>query len=282
MNKKKVTRRKKSIGKVYIHNNLVDAQFSNLGLIEGKLLVVVAYFFQQAQLQQLVQTNFVSFTLDELAEYLKVNKNNFPYLREKIKNIQTCFISYQNELEQWEADIPLFEPAKYHYRIDGGRKTYHKIDFQINEKLIPFFTNLGKEAGGLVRPYTQLEGATTQDFTTSKYTLILYILLKKLENQEFKMKSYSLSELQSRVGSKYPTWQKFRDNVLDPSVKEINELSEIWCEYIPKREKQEGKGRPKIVGVTFKMGLKEAYKAKKEATKKALVLKNFKAGGATK
>lgn len=281
MNKRKPTR-KKSIGKVYIHNNLVDAQFSNVGLIEGKLLVVVAYFFQQAQLQQLVQTNFVSFTLDELAEYLKVDKNNFPYLREKIKNIQTCFISYQNELEQWEADIPLFEPAKYHYKMEGGKKTYHKIDFQINERLIPLFIDLGKGSSGLVRPYTQLEGATAQDFSTSKYTLILYILLKKLENQEFKMKSYSLEDLQSRVGSKYPTWQKFRDNVLEPSVKEINGLSEIWCEFIPKREKQEGKGRPKIVGVTFKMGLKEAYKAKKEATKKALALKKFKQGPETK
>ncbi len=39
-------------------------------------------------------------------------------------------------------------------------------------------------------------------------------------------------------------------------------------------EKNAGtRGRPKVLGVTFKMGLKEAYKNKKEAYKKMLGFK---------
>jgi hypothetical protein len=98
--------------------------------------------------------------------------------------------------------------------------------------------------------------------------------LKKIENQSFKLVSYSLDEIQGIVGSKYPTWQKFRDNVLDPSFKEINEISEIWCEYLPKHEEKTGqRGRPKVIGITFKMGMKEAYKNKKEAYKKIMQFK---------
>ncbi len=63
--------------------------------------------------------------------------------------------------------------------------------------------------------------------------------------------------------------------MLDISFKEINEQSEIWCEYIPKTEKPSGaRGRPKVIGVTFKMGMKENYKIKKETAKKIIAYKN--------
>jgi len=268
-------KKKRNIGKVYIHNNLVEAHYTNLGSLEAKLLVVVAFFFQQQQAQQLIQTNFVSFDLDELADYLRIERNNFPYLRERIRNIQSAFISYENEHEQWEQDIPLFEPPKYHYFKEGEKKQFHRVDFQIHEKLTPYFMDLGKKSEPLLktRTFTQIEGSTPLDFS-SKYTIPLYFLLKKIENQTFKMISYELNELQAIVGSKYPTWQKFRDNVLDISFKEINEQSEIWCEYLPKTEKSSGtRGRPKVIGVTFKMGMKETYKIKKETAKKIMSYK---------
>lgn len=263
-------KKKRNIGKVFIHNNLIEAHYTNLGSLEAKLLVVVAFFFQQQQANQLVQTNFVSFDLDDLADYLRIERNNFPYLRERIRNIQSAFISYTNEQEQWEQDIPLFEPPKYHFHREGDKKQFYKVDFQIHEKLTPYFLDLGKKSESLVkvRTFTQIEGSTPLDFS-SKYTVPLYFLMKKIENQTFKMISYSFDELQSIVGSKYPTWQKFRDNVLEISFKEINEISEIWCEYTPKTEKGTGaRGRPKVIGVTFKMGLKESYKNKKDAAKK--------------
>ena len=56
-------KKKRNIGKVFIHNNLVEAHYTNLGTLEAKLLVVVAFFFQQQQTQQLIQTNFVSFDM---------------------------------------------------------------------------------------------------------------------------------------------------------------------------------------------------------------------------
>ena len=90
MSKKK---KKRNIGKVFIHNNLVEAHYTNLGSLEAKLLVVVAFFFQQQQAQQLIQTNFVSFDLDELADYLRIERNNFPYLRERIRKIQSIWKS---------------------------------------------------------------------------------------------------------------------------------------------------------------------------------------------
>ena len=268
-------KKKRNIGKVFIHNNLIEAHYTNLGSLESKLLVVVAFFFQQQQAKQTVQTNFVSFELDDLADYLRIERNNFPYLRERIRNIQSAFISYTNEDEQWEQDIPLFEPPKYHFHKDGDKKQFYKVDFQIHEKLTPYFLDLGKKSESLIktRTFTQIEGSTPLDFS-SKYTLPLYLLMKKIENQTFKMVSYELAELQSIVGSKYPTWQKFRDNVLEISFKEINIISEIWCEYTPKTEKLSGeRGRPKVIGVTFKMGMKEAYKNKKDAAKRILKFK---------
>ena len=268
-------KKKRTIGKVFMHNNLVEAHYTNLGALELKLLVVVAFFFQHQQSQQIIQTNFVSFDIEELADYLRIERNNFPYLRQRIRNIQSAFISYENEQEQWEQDIPLFEPPKYHYHKDGEKKQLYRVDFQIHEKLIPYFLDLGKKGESLIgnptnktRPFTQIEGSSALDFS-SKYTLPLYFVLKKIENQTFKLVSYSLNELQAIVGSKYPTWQKFRDNVLDVSFKEINEISEIWCEYTPKHEESTGqRGRPKVIGVTFKMGMKEAYKNKREAFQK--------------
>lgn len=113
------------------------AHYTNLGALELKLLVVVA-FFQHQQSQQVIQTNFVSFDIDDLAEYLRIERNNFPYLRQRIRNIQSAFISYENEQEQWEQDIPLFEPPKYHYHRDG-EKQFYRVDFQIHEKLLPTF-----------------------------------------------------------------------------------------------------------------------------------------------
>ena len=167
MSKKK---KKRNIGKVFIHNNLVEAHYTNLGSLEAKLLVVVAFFFQQQQAQQLIQTNFVSFDLDELADYLRIERNNFPYLRERIRNIQSAFISYENEHEQWEQDIPLFEPPKYHYFKEGEKKQFHRVDFQIHEKLTPYFMDLGKKSEPLLktRTFTQIEGSTPLDFSSKR------------------------------------------------------------------------------------------------------------------
>ena len=273
-------KKKRTIGKVFMHNNLVEAHYTNLGVLELKLLVVVAFFFQHQQSQIESQSNMVSFDLEDLAEYLRIERNNFPYLRQRIRNIQSAFISYENELEQWEQDIPLFAPPKYHYHREGEKKQFYRVDFQIHEKLTPYFLDLGKKGESLLaspndkaRPFTQIEGNSALDFS-SKYTLPLYFLLKKIENQTFKLVSYSVEELQHIVGSRYPTWQKVRDNVLDPSFKEINEISEIWCEYTPKFEDKGARGRPKVISVTFKMGLKEAYKNKKDAYKKLMGLKS--------
>lgn len=286
----KTSRKKRLIGKVFIHNNLVEAHYSDLGAVEWKLLIIVAYKFQQLHSQLTPpETNKVSLALDEIAEYLGISRNNFPHLRQRIQKLQSSFLTYQNEQAKWIEDIPLFGVPRYHYYEEDNNKTtsdeknkvFYQVDIEIHEQLVPFFLDLGSYSSPLVssrgktqlidnkaRPYTQILGETSMKFGSNKYTGRLYALMKKLENQTYKTITYPINEFQLLVGSKYKNWQHICENVITPTLEEINVVSEIWAEYEPITEKNPKGGRPRVTAVRFTMGLKEVYKAKKEANKK--------------
>jgi plasmid replication initiation protein len=49
----------------------------------------------------------------------------------------------------------------------------------------------------------------------------------------------------------YPTWTKFKDNVLEPAQREINEKADITFQYAPVQGLKYGKGRKPVTGVKF-------------------------------
>lgn len=101
-----------------------------------------------------------------------------------------------------------------------------QIEVRLDNDMKPFLLQLREN-------YTQYEMIFTLHFK-SKYTIRLYELIKSLHfhpQQEYKRR-FSIEELKSLLDAEtYKTFQHFKDRVIAPCVKEINEYSDKSVEY---------------------------------------------------
>lgn len=116
--------------------------------------------------------------------------------------------------------------------------------------------------------YARLRLAVIAQFK-SKYATPLYEIFEGYANRRIPTYKVDLDDLRTflAVGGQMPNWADFRRRVLDPALKEINELSGLSIE--PPGLKKIGK---RVVALTFRVSKKESREAvEAELRHKALV-----------
>lgn len=105
--------------------------------------------------------------------------------------------------------------------------------------------------------YARLRLAVIAQFK-SKYATPLYELFEAHANRRIPVYKVDLDDLRTflAVGNQMPNWADFRRRVLDPALKEINELSGLTVEA--PGMKKIGK---RVVALTFRVGKKESREA---------------------
>lgn len=136
----------------------------------------------------------------------------------------------------------------------------NRIEFKISDDIKPYLLNL---KGNFTK--LQLENAIK---FSGKYTIRFYQFLMKLKNTTERKERYELDDLYKMLmlPKSMQVFGQFKRNVLDPSIKEINEKSEIKASY------ELGRTGRKYTDLI----LSWEYKAKSQnQTKKARATKDF-------
>lgn len=111
-----------------------------------------------------------------------------------------------------------------------------KIEIRFDEEMKPFLLELKNR-------YTQFDLIYTLTMR-SKYSVRLYEILKSYEKIGAPVQ-LSLDRFQQLIGSEYGRWQDIKRRIVEPAIKEINEVGDLRVLYTTKK-----KGKA-IVGITF-------------------------------
>lgn len=105
------------------------------------------------------------------------------------------------------------------------------IELRLDEDLRPYLLQLRQN-------FTKYDIIYTLNFK-SKYTIRLYELIKSIHYQELETLEYkfSLEKLRKLTGSEnHKTYQHFKDRVLLPAIREINQYSDKIIEFEPLKD----------------------------------------------
>ncbi|UOR85510.1 replication initiation protein (plasmid) [Helicobacter pylori] len=145
--------------------------------------------------------------------------------------------------------MPLFKFLDY----TKGQAT---IKYQLNDCLKPYLLGLSKN-------FTQIPLQHILPIRSGYAIRIYQILLSELKQNRNEVDLY-LINLQDIlcVPKSYYKWKDFKNNVLEPSLKEINATTDIVASYRTKKERQ------KITEIVFEIYYKDLQKRKDQAKDK--------------
>lgn len=124
-----------------------------------------------------------------------------------------------------------------------------KIEIRFDEEMKPFLLELKNR-------YTQFDLIYTLTMR-SKYSVRLYEILKSYEKTGEPVQ-LSLDRFQQLIGSEYSRWQDIKRRIVEPAIKEINEVGDLRVLYTTKK-----KGKA-IVGITFSVIPKRGFEQEVE------------------
>lgn len=219
-------------------NELIQKSRFSLSLQQQK---IVLYLISQIHPED---EDFKLYEFD-IVDFCKVcgidyeSGRNYESLKDQLKKIsdKSLWVTLPNGQEtllRW-IEKPYIDPGK------------GKIAIKLDKDMKPYLLQLKKN-------FTQYELIYTLHFK-SKYTIRLYELIKSIHFHELEVytRRYRLEELRKLLDAeKYERYQNFKQRVLEPSIKEINEYSDKLVEYRPITE-----GR-KVVGIFFAMRSKNS------------------------
>lgn len=140
------------------------------------------------------------------------------------------------------------------------------IEFKISDEMKPYLLKLKDN-------FTKIELEYALKFS-GKYTLRFYQFCMQIQNQMTKSKALELSKLYELLQlpkTLKSDFTKFRTKVLDPSIDEINEKSNIKAKY-----EITAKQRKKITEITLSWNYKSALEAQKDNANKSKNLSKYK------
>ncbi|UOS32095.1 replication initiation protein [Helicobacter pylori] len=145
--------------------------------------------------------------------------------------------------------MPLFKFLEY----TKGQAT---IKYQLNDCLKPYLLGLRKN-------FTQIPLQHILPIRSGYAIRIYQILLSELKQNRNEV-TMPLIQLQDVlcVPKSFYVWKYFKNNVLEPSLKEINATTDIIASYRMKKERQ------KVVGITFEICYKDLQRRKDQAKDK--------------
>jgi hypothetical protein len=207
-----------------VGNRLIEARI-NLNTNEQKLFVMIISLLDKVE-EKPNDFPILKIPIRKILEII-YSDNNHKEVKKALDKMVNKVIKLKGitekgkEITKW---YPIFSKAEY---IEGS--SY--ITVQFHKELMPLLLALKNEFTKLpVRYCVELK---------SKYSIRLYELFKKYENTGHRVDSYE--ELRDKLGieeERYKEYKKFEEKILKPSVKEINEKTDISIEYKKIRTKR--------------------------------------------
>lgn len=130
-----------------------------------------------------------------------------------------------------DKDINFFESNEKHW-VDDSRTVLEKVQFTFTDAIKPYLNNLGRDM-----PYTSYLHHYVKQLSTL-YAIRLYELLRRFRSMREKkpvitrnVDLVDLRECFEIPATKYKNFSNLKSGVLDPSIKQINKLTDIRVEY---------------------------------------------------
>lgn len=250
---------KKKNDRVIKSNTLVSASY-HLNLSEIRLLdIALATLSEYEEEEKHVTTvpDFIEIRADEYAKLYSVTvEQAYTALREASEQLFSRYFRYKVKAD----DYPSFteeRKARWVGEI-GYRKGEGVVTLSFTKALVKLAGQF-KTGGEFTRYHVEQKAPLTSIYAHRLYEM----MMQWRKSQQVPYISYQELRTRFEIGSKeYERMSNFKSRVLEPALKQINDLTDIEVSYV-----QEKKGRS-IVGFTFKYKFKD--KPKKKKTLKAI------------
>ena len=230
------------------HNDLVEGRYS-MSIWQMRV------FLKMISMIRADDQDFKEYRID-LAEFVKdfgleSNKNAYQELRDGAHELQGIFITIEEKLKDGSTELSNI-PILIKVTRNDDKKSYICVSF--HPDMMPYLMNLKNrfliyEMKNILR-------------LPSPYSVRIYELAKQYE--KLKSRIISVEELKSFLGieDKYPKYSNFKARIIEKSVQDINQHTDINLSY---EELKEGRRVAKLR--FFIMKKQEETKAENEQTK---------------
>lgn len=247
--------KKKNSDMVIKSNTLVSASY-HLSLSEIRLLDIALAELSEYESEEKHLTtlpDFIEIRADEYARLYNVTlQQAYTALREASEQLFTRYFRYEVQSEAY----PSFtEERKARWVGEIGYVKDEGVVTLSFTKALVALAGRFKIGGKFTRYHVEQKAPLTSIYAHRLYEMMMS--WRKTGDVPY----ISYSELRQRFeieSTEYKRMSNFKSRVLDPSLKQINDLTDIKVSYT-----QEKKGR-KIIGFTFKFKFKETDKKKEE------------------
>jgi len=229
----KITRSEKKEPKKFIlkqHNNFIQAKYS-LSLIEKKLLLGVAWIYQNAKSSLFFENDHVVITAKDISAVMNIPKGSWQLFDKALENLQSTLIEIKEPDKNEMVRFSFF--SKAHYK-DGVCYLYF-VDEMSN-----FFEDI-------VKNYTLVDLHNIKELKSFS-SIRLYELLKQYENTSSHKRYFKLEELREYLGladTEYREYKYFKQHILKKADKEFRENTDLYFTI------EEHKVRKTVAAITF-------------------------------
>lgn len=241
--------------KVRQSNNLIESPYSqDFSIHEIKLFEIALSEIKQEDLHLYETETNKKFTYSNvnLAHMLKTSTSTISHeIENTASRIMKKAIHLRKELPDGSIEFEMINIMPYARYKDGV------LDFQINYQIIPYLIQLNSN-------FTEFNLGNLLSMNSS-YGIKLYKLLYQYKNIKFR--KFLVNELKEQFGlsDKYPQYKDFKRRVLEPSIQQINKLTDLNVVYT------EIKFSRKVEQIEFKFELKEKLKLNDSIDRKKLI-----------
>lgn len=211
---------------------------SNLNLNELKA------FYQLTTLINMEDKDFNNYEISirEFVDTLELQNKDRAYIKKICKNLleQNFILDYTHENNDWDlVKISIFKQFSYKHKEQ-------KLLISFSEDIKPYLLELKER-------FTKIENVEYIKQFKKKYAIRFYAMLKdyrKMTYRDFDMEA--LHKILQSPKTYIQDFGKFREKVLDPAVKEINEKSDLYISKIEEIKKE----RKKVLKIRIHFGNK--------------------------
>jgi plasmid replication initiation protein len=223
------------------HNDLIDGDYS-MGVVEQRIMLTVISKIDSTQ--ELPDNHVFSISVDDIADIFNLGAggSTYQHLKDACDSLRNKVIYIT--LPSIKTGKPIKQKTSWVYMV-GYVEHESRIEVRIVPELLPYLTKLTKN-------FTKYKLANVAKFK-SIYSYRLYEFLSRWGRGEY---TVSIAWLKERLEltDKYERMDRFKADVIDVAVKEINELSDVNISY-----KQVKKGRS-VIALQFNYAIKQNRK----------------------
>lgn len=211
---------------------------SNLSLNELKT------FYQLTTLIKMEDKDFNNYeiSIKEFVDILDLHNKDRAYIKKICKNLleQNFILDYTHENNDWDlVKISIFKQFSYKHKEQ-------KLLISFSDDIKPYLLELKER-------FTKIENVGYIKQFESKYAIRIYALLKdyrKMTYRDFDMEA--LHKILQSPKTYTQDFGKFREKVLNPAIREINEKSDLYISLVEEIKKE----RRKVLKIRIHFGNK--------------------------